>query len=337
MKVKIIVVSVVLCLCAAAIPIFAADQPKEKPTIFGCWKISADFDGRPMNNRMSVSKNPDGSPLIKWGLGSTGGKISDVNFVNNKLSFVRTTKGRDGEDMETDIEATLQPNGSLTGKMSSDFGEFSFTATRILPKSDAVGVWAVKYNDANGQPMETKLTIKQDPNGSLRGKWKVPAGETKVSDIQFKDGKLTLKCTTQKDGKESQSTYQAQLKDDQLTGKIQTGSSSKEANGSRFGKDLIGEWDMTVVSERGEMPAALLVEKDLSAVYNAFFGEFDVENLKLDADKLTFGVSFGFGDRTFEMDFSGKLSGDNIKGQFSSERGTSDVTGKKVTPKPAAK
>jgi hypothetical protein len=336
MKAKIIIVSVVLCLCAAAIPLFAADKPKDKPGIIGDWKISADFDGNQMLNRMSVSQKPDGTLLIKWGLGSTGGKISDVNLAGNKLTFVRTSKGFGGDDMESDIEATLQPKGSLTGKMSSDFGEFDFTGTRILPKSDIVGVWAIKCTDANGQPAETKLTIKQDPNGPLKGKWKAPAGDATVSDVQFKDGKLTLKLASKTAGKESQSTYEAQLKGDQLTGKIQTGSVSKEANGSRFGKNLIGEWELTVVSERGDMPAALLVEKDLSAVYNAFFGENNVENLKLDGDKLTFSVSFGFGDRTFEMDFSGTVTGDNIKGQMTSERGTSDVSGKKITATPAA-
>jgi hypothetical protein len=63
------------------------------------------------------------------------------------------------------------------------------------------------------------------------------------------------------------------------------------------------------------------------------FGESDVNDLKLDGDKLTFNISFGFGDRSFSMDFSGKLAGDTLKGQFTSDRGTQDVDGKRVMPK----
>jgi hypothetical protein len=36
------------------------------------------------------------------------------------------------------------------------------------------------------------------------------------------------------------------------------------------------------------------------------------------------------------MDFSGTVTGDNIKGQMTSERGTSDVSGKRITATPAA-
>jgi len=38
----------------------------------------------------------------------------------------------------------------------------------------------------------------------------------------------------------------------------------------------------------------------------------------------------GFGDQTFTMDFKGKVDGKSLKGQMTSSRGTSEVTGKKV-------
>ncbi len=38
----------------------------------------------------------------------------------------------------------------------------------------------------------------------------------------------------------------------------------------------------------------------------------------------------GFGDQTFKMDFKGTLDGNALKGQMTSERGTSEITGKKL-------
>ena len=58
-----------------------------------------------------------------------------------------------------------------------------------------------------------------------------------------------------------------------------------------------------------------------------------MKNLKLESGQVTFKLEMGFGDMTFEMNFKGKLDGKTLKGQMESERGTSDVTGKKIEKK----
>ena len=83
----------------------------------------------------------------------------------------------------------------------------------------------------------------------------------------------------------------------------------------------------------------LMVDPDLTARYETFGGEVPVKNLKLEGDQVTFDLELGWGDRTFEMSFKGKLDGKTLKGQMSSERGDNEVTGKMVEkkkPAPAA-
>jgi hypothetical protein len=87
----------------------------------------------------------------------------------------------------------------------------------------------------------------------------------------------------------------------------------------------------------------MTIEPDMTGFYESFGGEIPMKNLKLENGQLTFKLEMGFGDMTFEMEFKGKLDGKTIKGQMDSERGASDVTGKKIEkkvekkPEPATK
>jgi len=108
------------------------------------------------------------------------------------------------------------------------------------------------------------------------------------------------------------------------------------------GADLVGEWELTTTSERGTRTSMMKIFGDLTGRYESFGGEIPMKNIKLEGDQLTFSLELGWADRTFQMDFKGKLDGKTLKGQMSSERGTREVTGKKVekaaqpaTPAPA--
>jgi hypothetical protein len=72
------------------------------------------------------------------------------------------------------------------------------------------------------------------------------------------------------------------------------------------------------------------IDGDLTGRYEMFGGEIPMKNIKVKGDQVTFTLETGWGDQTFEMDFKGKLERNTIKGQMSSDMGTSDVVGKKV-------
>ncbi len=324
----VITISILL---PAAFPLFAAEQPKEKPSLVGNWKVLIDFDGNQMANLFSVEKKADGTLAPQWG---GRGEISNVKLDNNKLSFTQTFRGRNGEEMQTDITVELLENGTIKGTMSSDRGDFDFTGTRLVPKGPAVGKW--EFQTARGDTTRiSTLTISQNPKGQLEGKWITQRGENKISDIKFDKGKLSFKRIVDMNDRTRESTFEGEVKGDELIGKFTTARGEQPATGKRIGKEIVGDWDLTVTSEMGEQNNKLIVYGDLSAIYTTFFGIVDVNDLKLEGEKLTFTVIFSFGDRTFKIDFAGKVTGDKLEGEMTSERGTSKVAGKKVVQKPA--
>ena len=51
---------------------------------------------------------------------------------------------------------------------------------------------------------------------------------------------------------------------------------------------------------------------------------------------MSFAIESSFNDQTFRQDFKGKLENGVLKGQMTSERGTSEITGKKLPSAPGA-
>ena len=57
-----------------------------------------------------------------------------------------------------------------------------------------------------------------------------------------------------------------------------------------------------------------------------------VKKINLEGDQVTFQIVLEFGEQKFEINFAGKLDGQKLTGEFTSERGTQKATGKKIVP-----
>jgi hypothetical protein len=56
-----------------------------------------------------------------------------------------------------------------------------------------------------------------------------------------------------------------------------------------------------------------------------------IEKINLEGNKVSFKIVLKFHQRTFEMNFEGKLEGPRIVGEISAFRGTQKVSGKKAS------
>jgi hypothetical protein len=291
--------------------------------ITGEWEMTMDFGGRPSFATLTISKNADGTLAGKWG----SNELSNVKFEDGKLTFVRTVRFGD-QEFSMNYNGTLK-EGKIAGTLSSERGEFAANGARVKPIPPAVGVWDIAYTIGD-RDLTAKLTVSQKPDGTPDVTWASQRGESVISNVKLQDGKLTFDRAVKFNDQQFTMTFTGTAQGDKLTGVSKNDATEVPVTGTRFGAALIGKWELTVTSERGTRRGMLRVFPDLSGRYESFVGEIPVKDLKLEGNQVTFAIEMGFGDQTFKMDFKGTLDGNALKGQMTSERGTSEVTGKKL-------
>jgi len=289
--------------------------------ITGEWEMKMEFGGRESFATMTISKKADGSLTGKWG----SGELTNVKFENGKLTFTRIVSFGDQEFI-MEYAGTLK-DGKITGTMSSDRGEFAANGDRKKPKCPALGQWDIKFN-VGDREITGRLTISENPDGTLAGKWDAESGEHAVSNVKFGDGKLTYTRKSKFGDREFESNFEGEIKGHKLAGAFKSERGELPATGERVGAPLIGKWELTTTSERGTRTRMLTIYGDMTGRYESFGGEIPIKDLKLEGNEVTFVLEMGFGDQTFKMDFKGKLDGKSLTGQLVSERGTTEVAGK---------
>ncbi len=93
---------------------------------------------------------------------------------------------------------------------------------------------------------------------------------------------------------------------------------------------LVGTWELTTESERGTRTRELVINEDLTGTYKSRNREFPVTDLTVEGNQVSFNIEMSFGEREFALEFAGTLEGDSLNGEFTTPRGSREVTGKKV-------
>jgi hypothetical protein len=313
------------CLLLAGLLLMGSVAPALAADIVGDWNMTMEFNGNQSLATLSITQNPDGSYSGMWG----GSKLSNIKLEGQKLTFDRTIRFGDNE-FTMSYAGTVQ-DGKLTGAWSSDRGEFETNGVKTKPMSPAVGVWDLNYS-VGDREITGKLAISQKPDGALAGTWTSQRGESEVSNVQFQSGKLTFDRTVKFNDQEFKMAFAGTVQDSKLTGEFTSDRGEVPVTGTRAGGALIGKWLLTAVSERGERSLLMTVNPDLTGRYEFFFGELPMKDLKLEGNQVTFALETSFGDQTMRLDFKGKIENGVLKGQMTSDRGTTDITGKKLPP-----
>lgn len=93
---------------------------------------------------------------------------------------------------------------------------------------------------------------------------------------------------------------------------------------------LVGTWELTTESQRGTRTRELVINEDLTGTYKGRNREFPVTDLTVEGDQVSFNIEMSFGEREFVLEFVGTLEGDSLNGEFTTPRGSREVTGKRV-------
>ena len=304
---------------------FVVPQAGAAEDITGDWDMTMEFGGRQSFATLSVAKSADGSFTGKWGRDD----LSNVRFDGEKLAFTRTVQFGDNE-FSMNYAGALK-DGKLTGSFSTDNGEFDANGVRFKPKPPVVGVWDLAYKIGD-RDVTAKLTVSEKADGAFDARWTSPMGESTISNVQFEGGKLTFDRTIKFNDREFTMTFEGVAQGDTLTGASKSDRGEIPIAGTRFGAGLIGKWEMTTNTDRGPMPSMLTIYPDLTGRQEFFGGEMPISELKLDGNQVTYALEMGFGDQTFKIDYKFTLQGKAFAGQSSSDRGSYEITGKKLEP-----
>lgn len=315
MYVKSIILTSILLLVQASLAWSAED-------ITGEWELTMELNGLPSYAILTISKNADGTLAGKWGTD----ELSGVKFENRKLTFVRRVR-LGNREITMNYRGVLE-NGKIEGTLTNDQGEFAASGARRKPRLPILGQWDINYK-VGKYDIAGRLTVLQKPNGALEGTWDIEEGEHAISNIQFKDGKLTFDRKSKVNDIEFETAFEGVIQGDTIKGTFKNEMGQWLAKGHRVGTALIGEWELTSTSDVGTRKGMMRIESDLTGRYQFFGGEIPMNELKFDGNQVAFYLEAGFGDRTFRLDFKGELDGKILKGEMRSERGTSQITGRK--------
>jgi hypothetical protein len=190
-----------------------------------------------------------------------------------------------------------------------------------------VGTWDMAMTMGERE-VNTVLKVTSDEQGTLQAEWQSQWGEHKITDVQFKEGKLTFNRVSTFNDNEWKATYEGTMKNHVLTGAFKSDRGDITASGKRAHGAFVGKWNLTIISDQGTRNQRLTILPDLTAR----FGAMPINKLKIEDPQVSFDMMLPVGGNEYELSFNGKLEARKLTGTMTSAQGTSDVTGTKVRP-----
>lgn len=197
------------------------------------------------------------------------------------------------------------------------------------------GDWQIKTEQA-GQPRPTVLSVSQDSNGKLTGKWISVWGASDVDDLSFTDNTLRFKRTSRFRNQETTSTFVGLFKKGALSGAISRGDEETEFTGTRLrpAKRPAGAWEMQIKVGEQTYPGTLLISDEqqsgLTATWQSQWGDHEITEVAFKNPDLTFKRKSQVQDRQWESVFTGQIKNHDLTGTFKREGDTMEAKGKRT-------
>ncbi|MFC1653050.1 SAM-dependent methyltransferase [Planctomycetota bacterium] len=199
----------------------------------------------------------------------------------------------------------------------------------VLP---VTGDWQIK-TERDGQPRPTVLSLSQDGNGQLAGKWISVWGASDVENLSFTDDTLRFKRTSRFRNQETISTFVGQIKKGTISGVMTRDNEESPITGTRLrpAKRPAGTWEMQVKVGEQTYPATLLISDEkqagLTATWQSQWGEHEITDVTFKNPDLTFKRKSKVQDRQWESVFTGQIKSHDLTGTFKSEGDTMEARG----------
>ena len=202
-------------------------------------------------------------------------------------------------------------------------------------KRGITGNWQVNV-DYNGQPIASILSISQDKEGKLAGKWIGFWGVSELTDIKREGKELNFAWSARFGDSESRMNFEGLISRGKLSGVLSSDGGEFDVEGKRLRRIpmVMGNWETKLKMGEREFTAMLVVKADeerkLAADWQSQWGEHEITDVNFKGGKLTFKRKSKIQDRQWESNFEGTVKGHTLSGTFTSERGDITAEGKRV-------
>ena len=296
-----------------------------KRGITGDWQIIVDFDNRKMSSILSISKDDDsklkGKLITLWGLN----ELKDIKYEGNQLSFVQVNHYR-GQENTTNFTGSIR-RGQLSGTFSSERGKFEVKGSRLRRVPTVAGEWQTTLK-TDDREFTAKLSFKADKERNLTAQWDSQGGEHEITNVNFKAGTLTFDRKSKIQDRQWKSSFAGKIKGHALTGIIKSDRGDITVEGKRVGAQVVGLWELAITSDSGSRKQLLRINPDLSALY----GPIVIKKITLDNSQVMFSTTLDFGERKYDISFTGQVKGRKLTGEVTTPRGIRKITGQRKSP-----
>jgi hypothetical protein len=212
----------------------------------------------------------------------------------------------------------------------------------IAAESQITGEW-IFTSKFEAMTSDATMTITKNTDGKYSGTWSAQWGESTLSDITVDAGKVKFTQTSNFGGQDMKTSYEGTLENGKLKGaaKSQWGDFTFEGSRDESKKradTLAGEWQMNIKVPARELVDKLIITQspdgNLAGKWEAArTSENTISNLKFADGSLTFTRNSKMGGMEVSLAFTGTVTGDMIKGTFSSDFGDREITGVRAAAK----
>jgi len=197
------------------------------------------------------------------------------------------------------------------------------------------GDWQITV-ERDGQPRPTILSLSQDSNGKLTGKWISVWGASDLSDLNYTDNTLRFTRASRFRDQETSRTFVGQIEKRTLSGVMSRGTEESKITGDRVKqvKRPVGAWEMQVKVGEQEYPGTLLISGEqqggLTATWQSQWGEHEITDVTFKNPDLSFKRKSKVQDRQWESTFTGHIKNHSLAGSFSGDGDAISARGNRI-------
>jgi len=289
----------------------------------GVWNILVDANGVEAPGVLTIT-HEDG----EFGGNSASDQgvvdVSDINFEDGALTFKLVIEEA---GITVEFEGTITGNSIKGSYEIPDMGvSLPMTGTRAGSMSAIVGTWNLMVESQLGNNPRT-LVINEDMTGTYGGG---DFDDFAISNLEIEGNSIEFKVNLSVQGQELPSTVNLTLDGNKVKGTLDFVQGRAQIVGEKAAAaGIVGSWKLTVDSQLGVNERDLVINDDMTGKYSGDIGSFDVTNVKVDGDAVSFDMTLELQGQSLPATFKGKIDGDSLTGELDVGVGVASVTGKR--------